>query len=76
MILPPSGRKQLLLGHLADVKIYEAPKGGHLFDRLVDPLTLEPENTPEQVDAWQRTWRFFDRHLSAFGAPSVPSSAR
>lgn len=56
-------------GHLADVKVYEAPKGGHLFDRLVDPLSFAPEDTPEQVDAWLRTWRFFDRHLASIDEP-------
>ena len=62
--------------HLADVKIYEAPKGGHLFDRLVDPIGDAPENTPEQVDAWQRIWSFLGRHLSPLDVPAVPASAR
>jgi dipeptidyl aminopeptidase/acylaminoacyl peptidase len=48
---------------LADTKVYVNPPGGHTFDRRVNPLTLEPLNTPEQRDAWQRIWSFFETHL-------------
>ena len=48
---------------LADTKVYDSPKGGHLFDRLVDPATWQPENTPEQRDSWRRVWAFLDRFL-------------
>jgi dipeptidyl aminopeptidase/acylaminoacyl peptidase len=48
---------------LADTKVYENPPGGHLFDRRVDPRTLRPENTPDQVDSWSRVWRFFGDRL-------------
>jgi dipeptidyl aminopeptidase/acylaminoacyl peptidase len=48
---------------LAETKIYERPEGGHTFDRRVDFLTWQPENTPEQRDSWERVWAFFDRHL-------------
>ena len=48
---------------LADVKVYHAPPGGHLFDRRVIPGTWQPENTPEQRDSWQRVWGFLDNNL-------------
>jgi dipeptidyl aminopeptidase/acylaminoacyl peptidase len=48
---------------LADTKVYDNPSGGHLFDRLVDPRTQQPQDTPEQVDSWTRVWSFFERHL-------------
>ena len=50
---------------LADVKVYERPFGGHVFDRLVDAESGQPLNTPDQVDSWARLWRFFGRHLDA-----------
>jgi len=48
---------------LADVKVYHNPAGGHLFDRRVSPVTWEPENSPEQHDAWTRVWKFLDEQL-------------
>ncbi len=51
---------------LAETKVYESPKGGHLFDRQVDPRTWQPENTREQRDSWNRVWTFFDWHLDPF----------
>src|SRR5205085_9518532 len=49
--------------NLADVKVYRAPLGGHLFDRRVNPKTWEPENTPPQRDSWERIWHFLDNNL-------------
>jgi dipeptidyl aminopeptidase/acylaminoacyl peptidase len=49
---------------LSETKIYDSPKGGHLFDRQVNRTTWEPENTPEQVDSWSRIWTFFGRYLA------------
>jgi dipeptidyl aminopeptidase/acylaminoacyl peptidase len=49
---------------LSETHVYEDPPGGHLFDRRVDPNTLQPENTPEQRDSWTRVWAFLARHLS------------
>jgi dipeptidyl aminopeptidase/acylaminoacyl peptidase len=49
---------------LAETKVYEQPKGGHLFDRQVEPGTLRAENTPEQRDSWSRVWTFLERHLN------------
>lgn len=48
---------------LAETKIYHNPPGGHLFDRQVDGLTLQPEDTSEQLDSWNRVWNFLHRHL-------------
>jgi dipeptidyl aminopeptidase/acylaminoacyl peptidase len=48
---------------LADTKVYKSPVGGHVFDRLIEPNTWEPQNTPEQRDSWNRVWMFFERHL-------------
>jgi dipeptidyl aminopeptidase/acylaminoacyl peptidase len=51
---------------LAETRVYDSPKGGHLFDRQVDPQTWQPENTREQRDSWNRVWTFFDWHLDPF----------
>ena len=50
---------------LAYTKVYKNPPGGHLFDRRVDARTLQPENTEDQVDSWNRVWGFFDLQLKA-----------
>lgn len=52
---------------LADVKVYKAPAGGHLFDRRMLPGMLEPANTPEQRDSWERVWSFFGTNLAPAG---------
>jgi dipeptidyl aminopeptidase/acylaminoacyl peptidase len=51
--------------HLAETKVYVDPPpgaagGGHTFNRRVDPATLERQDTPEQVDSWNRVWTFFE----------------
>jgi dipeptidyl aminopeptidase/acylaminoacyl peptidase len=51
---------------LAETRIYDNPKGGHLFDRQVDSRTFQPANTREQRDSWNRVWTFFDWHLDPF----------
>ena len=48
---------------LAVTRVYDHPIGGHTFDRRVNKLTWEPENTPDQQDSWRRVWRFLDRSL-------------
>ena len=53
---------------LSDVKVYRSPPGGHLFDRRVSPTTRQPENTPDQRDAWTRIWNFFDAQLEPAAA--------
>jgi dipeptidyl aminopeptidase/acylaminoacyl peptidase len=54
---------------LSVTKVYDTPLGGHVFDRRVNKMTWEPENTPEQLDSWKRVWRFFERPLG--GAPAL-----
>jgi dipeptidyl aminopeptidase/acylaminoacyl peptidase len=49
---------------LAETKVYENPKGGHLFDRQVDSKTRQPENTREQRDSWNRVWTFLEWNLN------------
>jgi len=53
---------------LAVTKVYDHPIGGHTFDRRVNKLTWEPENTPDQADSWKRVWRFLDRSLLTRGS--------
>jgi dipeptidyl aminopeptidase/acylaminoacyl peptidase len=53
---------------LAETKIYVDPPAGrggcgHTFSRRVHPETLEREDTPEQIDSWNRTWTFFEWNL-------------
>ncbi len=53
---------------LAETKIYVDPPvghagGGHTFSRRVDLATLERQDTPEQIDSWNRTWSFFEWNL-------------
>jgi dipeptidyl aminopeptidase/acylaminoacyl peptidase len=61
---------------LAETKIYNKPRGGHRFDRIVGPGWV-PVNTPEQRDSWNRVWSFLDSHLrqSALTA-SLAAAAR
>jgi dipeptidyl aminopeptidase/acylaminoacyl peptidase len=49
---------------LAETKVYNKPRGGHRFDRLVDPA-WQPVNTPEQRDSWARVWSFLDSNINA-----------
>jgi dipeptidyl aminopeptidase/acylaminoacyl peptidase len=53
---------------LAETKIYWNPTPGptsvgHTFNRRVDSETYERDDSPEQVDSWNRTWAFFQRTL-------------
>ena len=58
---------------LADTKIYvDPPEGwegcGHTFSQRIvtdpnSPKYLERDDSPEQIDAWNRIWAFFDRNL-------------
>jgi dipeptidyl aminopeptidase/acylaminoacyl peptidase len=53
---------------LAETKIYKDPPPGaagcgHTFSRRVNPVTLERNDSPEQIDSWNRTWAFFERNL-------------
>jgi dipeptidyl aminopeptidase/acylaminoacyl peptidase len=54
--------------NLAETKIYKDPPPGaagcgHTFSRRVNPVTLERNDSPEQIDSWNRTWAFFERNL-------------
>ncbi|HJR61919.1 MAG TPA: alpha/beta fold hydrolase [Vicinamibacterales bacterium] len=65
---------------LAETKVYVDPPGwgssvGHAFSRRVNPETLERDDTPEQIDSWNRVWTFFDGHLRPYRDGSRPSSA-
>jgi dipeptidyl aminopeptidase/acylaminoacyl peptidase len=51
---------------LAETKIYKDPPPGphgcgHSFSRRVKGL--ERDDSPEQIDSWNRTWAFFERTL-------------
>ena len=53
---------------LAETKIYWDPtpgpaSGGHTFSRRVNRETLLRDESPEQIDSWNRVWAFFDKHL-------------
>jgi dipeptidyl aminopeptidase/acylaminoacyl peptidase len=65
----------------SETKIYEAPAGGHMFDRQcpatartpgskppdpLDPASYVPTNTPEQRDSWNRLWTFLEWHLQPY----------
>lgn len=36
---------------------------GHTFSRRVNTDTLLRDDSPDQIDSWNRTWTFFDWHL-------------
>ena len=36
---------------------------GHTFSRRVNRTTLERDDSPEQIDSWNRVWAFFERTL-------------
>ena len=61
--------------HLAETKIYENPapgpsSGGHTFSRRVNPTTLERDDSPAQIDSWNRTWTFFEWNLKPAEGPA------
>lgn len=56
---------------LAETRVYVNPPvgaagGGHTFNRRVNATTLEREDTPEQIDSWNRVWTFFDWWLRPY----------
>ncbi len=65
---------QALHPTLTDAKIYKDPVPGpagcgHSFaERVVmdpsSPRYLQRDDTPDQIDAWNRTWSFFQKHLN------------
>ena len=57
--------------HLAETKVYVDPppgaaSGGHTFSRRVNAKTLERDDSPEQIDSWNRVWALFDEHLKPY----------
>jgi dipeptidyl aminopeptidase/acylaminoacyl peptidase len=65
---------------LAETKIYVDPPGGyasvgHTFSRRVNIDTLAREDSPEQIDSWNRVWTFFDWNLRPYEDRSKPASA-
>jgi dipeptidyl aminopeptidase/acylaminoacyl peptidase len=63
--------------HLTAATVYASPVGGHTFDRLVNPISWQPENTPAQKDSWDRVWSFFETHLGpSVAAPSLSGMLR
>lgn len=53
---------------LAETRIYVNPTPGptsvgHTFSRRVNRQTLERDESPEQIDSWNRVWAFFERTL-------------
>jgi dipeptidyl aminopeptidase/acylaminoacyl peptidase len=56
---------------LAETKIYVDPvpgpsSVGHTFNRRVNPTTWERDDSPDQIDSWNRTWTFFDWWLRPY----------
>ena len=56
---------------LAETKIYVDPAPGpssvgHTFNRRVNPDTWERDDSPDQIDSWNRTWTFFDWWLRPY----------
>jgi dipeptidyl aminopeptidase/acylaminoacyl peptidase len=65
---------------LAETKVYVDPaegpaSGGHTFSRRVNPKTLERDDSPAQIDSWNRTWAFFSEHLRPYWDGSKVSSS-
>jgi dipeptidyl aminopeptidase/acylaminoacyl peptidase len=57
---------------LAETKVYVNPtpgptSAGHTFSRRVNRQTLERDDSPEQIDSWNRTWAFFEKWLKPAG---------
>ena len=57
---------------LSETKVYVDPpvgpaSGGHTFNRRVKPDTLERDDSPEQIDSWNRVWAFFEKRLQPGG---------
>jgi dipeptidyl aminopeptidase/acylaminoacyl peptidase len=54
--------------NLAETKIYENPPWGgggcgHTFSRRATADLTARDDTPQQIDSWNRTWAFFERTL-------------
>ena len=65
----------VLKPQLSETKIYVNPtpgpaSGGHTFSRRVNRQTLERDDSPEQIDSWNRTWTFLAEHLRPWFDPN------
>ena len=52
----------------AETKIYVDPDPGHAsvghtFNRRYNPEDWSRRDSPAQIDSWNLTWAFFERHL-------------
>ncbi len=66
---------------LAETKIYVDPdvgpsSGGHTFSRRTNTETLQREDSPAQIDSWNRTWVFFEWNLKPYEDRSKPVTYR
>ena len=66
---------------LAETKIYVDPDvgpaaGGHTFSRRTNTETLQREDSPAQIDSWNRTWVFFEWNLKPYEDRSKPVTYR
>lgn len=57
--------------HFSETKVYVDPtpgpaSRGHTFNRRVNPVTLERDDSPEQRDSWNRTWTFMEEWLRPY----------
>ncbi|HVH54956.1 MAG TPA: alpha/beta fold hydrolase [Vicinamibacterales bacterium] len=64
---------------LAETKVYVNPTPGpasvgHTFSRRVNAKTLERDDSPEQIDSWNRVWTFFDGRLRPYWDGSKASA--
>jgi dipeptidyl aminopeptidase/acylaminoacyl peptidase len=62
---------------ITETRIYIDPEPwgrsvGHSFSRRVNSETLEREDSPSQIDSWNRTWTFFDWYLRPYQTEPVP----
>ena len=48
---------------LAEAVVLKDPANGHYFNRQVDLKTLTRRDTEDQIDSWNRTWKFLEEHL-------------
>jgi len=56
---------------LSETKVYVDPTPGpvsvgHTFNRRVNRQTLERDDSPEQIDSWNRTWAFLEEWLRPY----------
>jgi dipeptidyl aminopeptidase/acylaminoacyl peptidase len=56
---------------ITETRIYIDPEPwgssvGHAFSRRVNRETLERDDSPSQIDSWNRTWTFFDWYLRPY----------